>query len=568
MKRAKLGTIGLSLVALILPACMTAAGASSFFGRVQPPSEQVLRYNNAAEPRSIDPHKSAGLPEGNIMINIYETLATYDPKTLEPRPGVATHWQALEQARRWIFYLRKDAVWTDGHPVTAHDFVWAWQRGIDPKTANPYANLLYYVRNGEAIANGEMATEKLGIRAIDDYTLEVEMQRPTAFFVKMTPHYVFSPLPRWAIEKWGERWTDPDKIVSNGPFKFAQHKPYDHIILVKSPTYWDAANVKLEKAIFTPIEDAATVMNLYKAGELDVMQSGEIPINFIKALRVKKDYVTGTSFTIYYYSFNIKRRPFDDVRVRRAINMAIDKEAIAYNLVGRGELPATSFVPPGVAGYPQLKGPGYDPKQARQLLVEAGYPNGAGFPKTTIYYNTLDGHRQIAEAVQGMLKENLNIKIELQNEEWQTIQARRERRDFDLVRDAWTGDYLDASTFLDLFTNDTLNNHSGWIKPEYTGLMEIANAEADSAKRTELLLQAEQILINDMPIIPVYFYALNYMKKPFVDGWYRNLLDQHPLKYVSIRENWRLDSPVFSQNEMREDLVEPYTQPQEKGNGF
>jgi ABC-type oligopeptide transport system substrate-binding subunit len=558
MNRAKFGVIGLIIIALAMPACIT---ASAFFGKVEPPKEQVLRFWNAAEPRSIDPHKTAGTPEGEIMRNVYEMLTNYHPKTLDPIPGVAEKWEPRDQARFWTFYLRKNAVWTDGHPVTAHDFIWAWQRAVEPKTAAPYASLLYYIKNAEAISNGKMEPSTLGVRAIDDYTLEIEMERPTAFFPKMTMHYAFAPLPHWTIEQWGDKWTDPGKHVSNGPFKLLSHDPYSQLVVIKSPTYWDAATVKLEKVIFIPIEDAATGLNLYKAGEVETMQSGSVPLPFIKALKGKKDYVKGTFFTTYYYSLNINRKPLNDLRVRRALNMAIDKDAIANKLVGRGEVPASSFVPPGIASYPEMKGPGYNPEQARQLLAEAGYPNGKNFPKITIYFNTLEAHRQIAEAVQRMWKENLNIKtVELQNEEWQTFTARRERRDFDVSRDGWTGDYIDANTFLDLFASINPNNHSGWSNNEYSRLLDMANAEPDQVKRTELLVKAENLLIDEMPIIPVYFYALSYMKKPYVDGWYKNLLDYHPLKFVSIREDWTPESPIFAEGEIEDD--------KEQGSGF
>jgi ABC-type oligopeptide transport system substrate-binding subunit len=326
--------------------------------------------------------------------------------------------------------------------------------------------------------------------------------------------------------------------------------------------------VKLEKVIFLPLEDTSTGLSLYKAGEIDTMQSGSIPLAFVKALKKKRDYVKGTFFTTYYYSINIKRKPFDDIRVRRALNMAVDKDAIANQLVGRGEVPATSFVPPGIAGYPEVKGPGYDPEQARELLAEAGYPNGKGFPKITIYFNTLEAHRQIAEAVQRMWKENLKINnVELQNEEWQTFTARRERRDFDLSRDGWTGDYIDANTFLDLFANDSLNNHSGWVNDDYTRLLNQANAEPDHTKRNELLAKAEQLMLDESPIIPVYFYALNYLKKPYIDGWYRNLLDYHPLKFVSVRENWTVDSPIIADDESDTDSDRAQEPKKKQGEG-
>jgi oligopeptide transport system substrate-binding protein len=537
MNRVRPALIGLILIALAMPACL---GAEAFFGKTTPPSEQVLRFWNASEPSSLDPHKPATQTEFNIITSIFEMLTGQDPETLEPLPGVAERWESRDQARFWIFYLRKNAVWSDGRPVTARDFVWAWQRAADPETASPNVTFLYFIRNGEAISNGRMKPSTLGVRALDDYTLEVEMERPTAFFPKLTSHYIFAPLPQRAIEKWGDKWTEPDKIMSNGSFVLAEHRPYDHLVVVKNQTYWDAATVKLEKVIFLPTDDNSTGINLYKAGEVYTMQSGMIPLPFIKGLKEKKDYVRGTLFATYYYSLNVKKKPLNDVRVRRALNMAIDKRAITDRLIKKGDVPTTTFVPPGVAGYPppgfELKGPGYDPEQARRLLAEAGYPDGKNFPKITIYFNTHQAHRQIAETIQQMWKEQLNISdVELQNEEGQTFMARLIQRDYDIARDVWQGDYLDPNTFLDQLIADTPGNHSGWVNEEYKRLVETANAEPDPVRRMEMLAKAEKILLDEMPIIPIYHLALSYMAKPFVEGWHTNLLDVHPLKFVSIK---------------------------------
>lgn len=535
----KMAVIILSMLSLL--ACTE---QTPFFGNLQPPSTQVLRYLNAAEPRSIDPHKTDGQPEANIMLNIYEPLTTYDPKTLEPRPGMAESWESVDQARKWIFHLRKNAIWTDSHPVVAQDFVWAWQRGVTPETAAPSVSLLFYIHNGAAISNGKLPPSTLGVRAIDNYTLEVEMEQPTAFFAKMTSNYIFAPLPRWAIEKWGDKWTDPDKIVTNGPFRLLEHLRYSRVVLVRNPDYWDAAKVKLEKAIFYPI-GGSTGMNLYKAGEVDVMITGMIPLPFLKLLSKKQDYFTGPLLATQFYSINVKKKPFDDVRVRQALNMSVDKKAITDQLIGKGDIPATTYVPPGIVGYPVLKGPEYNPAQARKLLAEAGYFKGQGFPTITIYFNSDEVISQTAEAIQQMWKKELNINVELQSEEWQTFAARQERRDFDIMRRAWNGDYLDASTFLDCFASDTGNNSSGWTKPEYTRLLALANAEPDGVRRTQLLMEAEQLLIDDMPIIPLYYNAFSYLKKPYINGWYSNLIDTHPLKYVSVHSEGQADNPII-----------------------
>ncbi|MBL8150901.1 MAG: peptide ABC transporter substrate-binding protein, partial [Blastocatellia bacterium] len=424
--------------------------------------------------------------------------------------------------------------------------------GVKPETAAPYVSLLYYIKNAESISKGQKDASELGVRALDDFTLEVEMERPTAFFDKMTSHYIFAPLPKWIIEKYGDKWTRPENIVGNGAFKVVEHTPYSQVVAVKNSTYWDAASVKLDKVLFIHLENNSTGLNLYKAGDVYTMQTGSIPLPFLKVLKHKKDYRKGAVFTTYFYSINVAKEPFKDLRVRRALNLAIDKAAITDKLIGKGDVPATSIVPSGVAGYESAKGETYDPEKAKQLLAEAGFAEGKGFPKITIYFNTSDAHRQIAEAVQRMWKETLKINVELQNEEWQTFQARWENRDFDVCRDAWQGDYLDPNAFLELFATKSPNNHCGWTDEKYKSLLDAANSEPDREKRMRMLKDVEQMLVDEMPIIPLYHYGMSYLQKPFVEGWYENLFDIHPMKYVSIDTNWKPELNTASTERRRQ----------------
>jgi oligopeptide transport system substrate-binding protein len=536
----QLSRIALTLAAAVaLQACVT---AGAYFGSTTPPSDQVLYISNASEPRSLDPHKTAGVPEANIMLNLYDCLTGYDPKTNEPVPGLAERWEHNANSSVWTFYLRHDATWTDGNPITAEDFVYSWRRITDPATASPYSSLLYYVKNGQALNEGTMTDlAQLGVRALDAHTLEVTMERPTAFFVAMTPHYAFAAVPRQAIEKFGDDWLMPGNHVSSGPFRLVKRIPYDRIILDKWDGHWDAARVRLERAVFLPIEDQNTSVNLYKANEVQVTAGGgqSVPTAFVRALKPKQDFHIHAEYGTYYYSLNVKRPPLDNPKVRLALALAVDKEAICEKYLGAGQVPAYNWVPPGTPGYPYPEAPRYDPERARQLLAEAGFPGGKGFPRIEIFFNTLESHRQIAEIVQRMWKENLNIPIELNNQEWQVFQATREQRRFDIARDGWIADYLDPNTFLDLYQTDTLNNHPGWLNKEYTQLMEQANSEPDPQRRLDLLAKAEAILLEEMPIIPLYYYASVKLRKPFVEGWYENPLDQHPLKFVWINEDWK-----------------------------
>jgi ABC-type oligopeptide transport system substrate-binding subunit len=272
-----------------------------------------------------------------------------------------------------------------------------------------------------------------------------------------------------------------------------------------------------------------------------------VPTSFVKALRGKRDFEVSPIYGTYYYSLNVARKPLDDPRVRRALALAVDKKTICEKYLGAGQVPATNFVPPGTPGYPYPPGPGYDPEQARALLAQAGYPGGKGFPKIQIFFNTLESHRQIAELVQRMWKEELGIPVELNNQEWQVFQATREGREYDVARDGWIGDYLDPNSFLDMHQTMTLNNHSGWLDANYTRLMEQANAEPNPQRRLDLLAKAEAILLDQMPVIPLYYYASVKLKKPFVRGWYDNPLDQHPAKFMSIDNDWTPDQADVAQ---------------------
>ncbi|MCC6745495.1 MAG: peptide ABC transporter substrate-binding protein [Acidobacteria bacterium] len=521
-----------------LQACVS---VGAYFGETTPPTDRTLVVSNQSEPRSLDPHKTAGVPEANIMLNLYDCLTTYEPATGSPIPCLATNWEHNADSSVWTFHLRPEATWTDGAPLTADDFVYSWRRAIDPETASPYANLLYYVKNGEGINDGSIAdVTKLGVKALDAHTFEVTMERPTAFFIAMTPHYIFSAVPRQAIEKWGDQWITVEHHVSSGPFRLEKRSQYDRIVLKKWEGHWDAANVKLDRVVFLPIEDQNTAVNLYKANEVHALGGGgqAVPTAFVKALRSKDDFHIEPEYGVYYYSINVNRPPLDNKLVRRALAMCIDKQTICEKFLGGGQVPAWNWIPPKTPGYPYPDAPRYDPDEARRLLAQAGFPGGKGFPKVEIFFNTLESHRQLAELIQDTWRRELNIPVDLNNQEWQVYQRTRETRQFDIARDGWIADYLDPNTFLDLFQAVTLNNHPGWANAKYTKLMERANSDPDPLRRLTLLADAEAILLDEMPVIPLYYYASVKLRKPFVLGWGTNPLDQTPMKFVSIDESW------------------------------
>ncbi|MCS6818080.1 MAG: peptide ABC transporter substrate-binding protein [Blastocatellia bacterium] len=584
----RIGYIGIGL--LLFSSC---ARPTAYFGKIEPPSEAILRVGNGADPASLDPHRAPGSVEEQILINLFEGLTEYDPVTLDPIPAVAEAWEVNERATRFRFRLRRSARWSNGRPVTAWDFVYSWRRALAPETASPNAYLLYYIRNAEAYNTGKvkvrdrrtgrfltdalgrelmLAPEELerirrgdvppearhlhelrrrlsahsweavtlsaadvGVRALDDVTLEVEMEASTAFFLKLTAIGVYRPVPREVVERYGRAWTRPEHIVSNGPFRLVEFTPGRRVVLEKNPLYWDAARVRLQRAIFYPYDEATTLLNLYKAGELDVLVSGLLPPYALRRLRQKQDYVSGPYLLSYFLLVNVRRSPLSDRRVRRALALAIDRERLCRRLLAAGQQPSGTFTPSDFQGaYPRPSGIGYDPERARQLLAAAGYPEGRGL-RFRFLYNTGALHAQIAEALQADWRRIFPfIRVELVNQEWQVYLNTVRLGEFDIARRSFSADFSDPTSFLDSMLSTSPNNPTGWANPEYDRLVQQANAEPDVRQRMALLARAEEVLLDDLPIIPIYSSVTSFLLKPYVRGWYANVLDRHPLKFVAI----------------------------------
>jgi oligopeptide transport system substrate-binding protein len=426
-----------------------------------------------------------------------------------------------------------------------------------------------------------------GVYAKDDHTLVVELTAPTPYFLELTAFYPFFPVPRWAIERSRRNWFLPGKLVGNGAFTLASWQVGDRIRLERSPSYWDRSNVKLGSIEALSTENLTTALNLYLTGEVEWLPHGTYPIELAQDLRQRSDFYLGPALSVYYYRINCTRKPFDDVRVRKAINLAIEREQITRDVLGLGQLPAQHLVPPGIHGYvPPETGISYDVAAARRLLAEAGFPDGKGFPKFGILYNTMEGHKKIAEVVADQLRRNLHVDASAYNQEWQSYQESTRNLDYDIARAAWVGDYEDPNTFLDLWLTNGGNNQTGWGNVVYDQLLEAAAnvdkfltspkfllehahdpaalkqlAQAiddshDTAARLEgmaklrlaLLAEAEGILVRDeFPIIPMYFYVVGGMAKPEVKGFYfhikgvdgvtrTNLRDQHPLREIFMKK--------------------------------
>jgi len=504
--------------------------------------EGILLYGNGSEPKGLDPALVTGVPENHIISALIEGLIAYHPTNdLEPEPGMAESWEHNGDYTEWTFHIRKDANWTNGDPVKASDFVYSWQRMLSPALGAEYAPMLYVLKGGQAFHEGKTTDfSTVGAKAIDDKTLKVTLEGSTPYFLNMLKHYSFFPVNPRAVEEHGgmtdraSRWSTLENYVGNGAFKLDKWVTNQLIEVVPNPDYWDAGKLKLKGIRFYPIENAATEETLYRGGRLHItstVQSDKIPLFKQKMPdQLHIDPYLGS----YFYRINVTRKPFDDPRVRKALAMSIDKQLLVDKVLKGGQAPATGFVPPGIPGYQASTRVQFDPAAARALLAEAGYPGGKGFPKTEILVNTSEAHRKIAEAVQAMWRMNLNIDVGIYNQEWKVYLDSQSSLDYDISRSGWIGDYVHPSTFIDMFTTGNGNNDTGWSNPRYDKLVKDAQIAESEQRRLEMLHEAEELLLDDMPIVPLYWYTRVYLKDPRVKGWEPKLLDNHPYKYVSL----------------------------------
>jgi oligopeptide transport system substrate-binding protein len=406
---------------------------------------------------------------------------------------------------------------------------------LNPKTGAKYAQQLYYLKNGEEYNKGKVTDfAQVGVKAVDDRTLQVTLRCPTPYFLDLTTFYTLYPVPRWAIEAHGKDWVKPGKIVSNGPFRLASWVPQRELVLEKNPTHWDAASVKLARAVFIPIDDVNTAYKQFQAGDSDWLPT--VPPAQLDAAKQRPEYYVSPYLGTYYFRFNVNKPPFTDARVRKALSMAVDREALTKFVTRAGEVPTTTMVPAGMRGYEGVRGLPYDPAAAKKLLAEAGFPDGKGFPKVELVYNTHELHRVVTQAIQQMWKEKLGIQVDLANVEWKVYLARQSGLDYQMSRAGWIGDYVDPNTFLDMWISGGGNNQTGWTSKRYDELIAKAGCgTADPRERMKLLSEAEKILVVDeAPIMPLFTYVNKGLLSRKVKGWHPNILDQHPLKAISL----------------------------------
>lgn len=505
---------------------------------------QVLYYGNGDEPKSLDPHLTTGSPDNNIIMNLFEGLISKDSATLEPTPGVAESWIISDDQRVYTFNLRPNARWSNGDPVTAQDFVFSWRRALTPSVPNEYAYMMFYIEGAEDYYNGKIPDfAQVGVKALTPQTLQVTLKNPAHFFLQLLDHHSYYPVHEATLMKFGgiddptSKWILPANFVGNGPFVLKTWEINKVIELVKSDTYWDKDAVRLKAVNFLPIEDQQAEERAFRSGQIHLTNTPQMDIEKIQTYREKDpdSLRIVPIYASYYYEFNVNKKPFDDAQVRRAFALAIDRRMIVDKVTKGGEIPAYNFVAPDPVGYEPKNYWQEDVEEARRLLAEAGYPEGRGFPVYAILYNTHDNHHKVALAIQQMLKKNLNVDVQLENREWKVYIAAKKNLEHDIARAGWVADYLDPSNFFDILRSYAGNNNTGWNNAEYDRLMEEIAATSDTAKRYELFEQANRLLAEEMPVLPIYYYSDINLVSTSVQGWYDNVMHFHPLKNVYLQ---------------------------------
>lgn len=502
---------------------------------------QILHRGLGPDLADLDPHLGSTAGDYTVLSALFEGLVAEDPVDLHPVPGVAERWDISPDGLAYTFFLRPNAKWSNGQPVTAQDFLDSWRRALTPALAADYANLLYIVQGAEAFHKGSLADfAQTGFSAPDAHTLRIELEYPAANFLSILQHWVWWPVPiatiahHGPIDQRGNPWARPDSFVGNGPFTLKERQPGQRIVVEKSATYWDAAQVRLQGIVFYPIDDVNAEERAFRTGQLHLTDAA--PVSKIDRYRsenpewLRIDPYLGT----YFYRINVGRPFLNERKVRQALAAAVDRRALVEKIVRGGQLPAYSFTPPGTAGYTPPEIPTNDFDTARALLAEAGYPNGHGAPPIELLYNTSENHRAIAEAVQEMWRRELGLEIQLVNMENKSVLESRRTGSFQLLRSSWIGDYADPASFLSIWTSDSGNNYTGWANGDYDRLLYAAARATDPSTRHRLFHDAETILLQELPFIPLYTYTHVFLIQPSVKGWHPTLLDHHPYKAVFL----------------------------------
>jgi oligopeptide transport system substrate-binding protein len=499
----------------------------------------ALRVGNGAEPPTLDPHLTCEFSGIFVLRGLFEGLVTLDEQTLEVREGVATSWKVSPDGMTICFELRPDALWSDGTPLVAEHFVAGVKRILNPAIASPCADLIFPVKNARAFYRGTVPWADVGIRAIDDRHLEIVLERPTPYFLSLLAHPAWSPVLPENLQKFGAMdrrdtpWTRPGNLCSNGAYILKEWRVGDRIVVEKNPNHRTAKSATVDQVVFYPLEKD-TELAAFQSKQIDI--SSSVPMEFIDICRTRHpewlQEITG--LRSFYYILNCKHPPLDDRRVRKALALAIDRETLCRLIHCDPRFAAKNLVPPGTGGYSFAgKSIGYNPTKARELLAAAGYGNGKNFPPITLTFNTVPVGRVIAQAVQEMWRKELGVEIALRSEEWKAFLLTRRAGTYDVGRGGWVGDFNDPITFLELFQSGAANNFTRWENAAYDNLLAQAATVTDQQERFYILHEAEEILLGDLPILPLYFEPYRRLVAPHVEGWIPNLLDYH--LYQNIR---------------------------------
>ena len=525
-------TKGRSRAALLALAFLTVWASSTAWAQ----GGEIV-FNLGAEPRTIDPALNNAVDGTDVIGNIFEGLMRVGLDG-RPEPGAAEGWEESEDGMSWTFRLRPNLKWSDGVPLTAEDFRYGFLRVLAPENASPYAYLGYCIKNAQAYFDGKAASSDVGLAAVDERTLRIDLEYRTPLLLDYLAFGTFMPARADAVEANPRGWSAKGDFPCNGPFKITEWKHNAELTIVKNPHYWEADKVKLAGVRMVMIVDSNTALTAFRGSRLDFIKS--LPLQMIEQLIKSGEAQVTNSLGTAFCVFNVKAPPFDNPAVRRAFTLAVDRRAIVEKITRSGQRPGVAYIPygiPGVEASPDFRAEGGeflparpDVETARALLAEAGYPNGEGFPHVAYKYNSNPGNKALAEALQAMWKQVLGVEVELLSEEWKVFIDTRQRRDFQIARHAYMADFFDPGTFMEMWQSDAAENNANYSDPEYDALMAESLKQMDRGKRMEALHKAEAILMRDLPVLPIYFYSGATMTSPRLRGVY-----QSPFGYTFFR---------------------------------
>ncbi|MGQ0554189.1 MAG: peptide ABC transporter substrate-binding protein [Planctomycetota bacterium] len=491
-------------------------------------------FCNQQELSSLDPAIATGTPEARILQALFEGLLRADPVTGSPLPGLAESWEVSPDGLNWTFQVRTDSQFSDGSRITAEDLEYSLRRVLDPATAAPYADLLWCVVGARAFSQGQGSAQAVAVRASSPTRLEMRLENPTPHLPAILAMAPFGTVQRACIERWGRAWVQAEHLVSSGSFRLVERRVRDRLRLARHEGYWGAADVALRTIDAYASEGVTTQLNMYLTGQVDWMIKP--PTSLYSAILPRPDAVRGPQAGVTFLRFNVTRPPFDDPRVRRALALSLDREALARDVLRGGERPCRSFVPDVFPGYAPAELAVADVALARRLLAEAGYPGGAGFPDFELLFPNNELTRDFCEAVASQWSERLGVRPRLVNQAWKVYLDSSKNKLYDVAWGAWTADVFDPITFLGLFQTGVANNRTGWGSARYDELLAEAGRQVSAEARAALLAQAEAVLLAELPIAPLAERICLNLVAPRVHGFHHNPLDLHPLRDLSVSD--------------------------------